>query len=44
MKAKIMLAGLVLVLGTAFAATAMAFDGGDPIPLCRPDVPCTIIK
>ena len=44
MKAKIILASLVVILGTAFAATGMTFDGGDPIPLCRPNVPCPIAK
>lgn len=41
MKAKIMLAFLLVVLGTGFSVAAL--DGG-PIPLCRPGIPCEIPK
>jgi hypothetical protein len=38
MKAKIMLGFLLVVLGTAFAATTSS--GSDPDPICVPGRPC----
>jgi len=39
MKMKIMLGGLLVVLGTGFSVAAL--DDG-PIPICRPGKPCQI--
>jgi hypothetical protein len=40
-KRKIMLGVFLVVLGTAFG---MASFDGDPIPLCRPGIPCQTRK